>query len=110
MAISLSARAILLALTAALAACAEQQVASSNMGDDDNFGEANRQTMAAQIIDPSPAYSTLVPETSGAHSAQAIERYNTDKVKRPDNAQNNSQAGSTGGNADATGMTSAAGY
>ena len=50
----------------------------------DNFGEASRQTLAAQIIDPDPVYDTAVPESSGAHAAQAGERYRTDKVKKPE--------------------------
>ncbi|MDH7637327.1 hypothetical protein [Sphingomonas oryzagri] len=52
-------------------------------GGSDNFGEANRMTMDAQIIDPAPLYSTLVPESSGEHAAQAIERFRTDTVKKP---------------------------
>ncbi|MDE2437647.1 MAG: hypothetical protein KGM49_15440 [Sphingomonadales bacterium] len=50
----------------------------------DNWGEANRQTMAAQIIDPAPQYDTALAATSGDHAAQAIDRYNKDKIKRPD--------------------------
>ena len=48
------------------------------------FGEANRQTMMAQVVDPEPEYDTLVPPTSGDHAGQAGERYRTDKVKKPD--------------------------
>lgn len=47
------------------------------------YGEANRQTMAAQVIDPAPEYDTLNPPTSGEHAGQAAERHRTDKVKRP---------------------------
>jgi hypothetical protein len=54
------------------------------MGGPDNFGEANKQTMAAQVIDPNPTYDDPVPETHGEHAAQAVERYRTDKVKLPD--------------------------
>lgn len=53
-------------------------------GGKDNFGEANRQTMAAQVIDPDPHYDTAVPEGSAAHAAAALERYRTDKVKQPE--------------------------
>lgn len=66
----------------ALAACATPDK-PIYMGGPDNFGEANRQTMAAQIIDPAPDYDYAVPETSGEHAAQAAERYRTDKVKQP---------------------------
>jgi hypothetical protein len=48
-----------------------------------HFGDANRVTMAAQIVDPDPQYDTLNPPTSGEHAGQAGERYRTDKVKQP---------------------------
>ncbi|WP_240334338.1 hypothetical protein [Sphingobium estronivorans] len=53
----------------------------------DNFGEANRQTLAAQIIDPNPVYDSPMADSSGEHTAQAIGRYRTDKVKKPDRVQ-----------------------
>lgn len=53
----------------------------------DNWGEANRQTMAAQIIDPTPVYDYAVPASSGDLAAKAIERYRTDKVKKPERVQ-----------------------
>jgi len=69
----------------ALAGCASGngQMAQS-LGADPSWGEANRQTMAAQIIDPAPRYDTAVPQGSGAQAAAAVERYRTDKVKQPD--------------------------
>lgn len=60
------------------------------------MGEAFRQTMAAQIIDPAPHYEYADPETGGEHAQQAIERYRTDKVKRPDRVRT-SNVGSGGG-------------
>lgn len=47
------------------------------------FGDANRVTMAAQVIDPDPEYDTLNPPTSAEHAGQAVDRYKTDKVKKP---------------------------
>lgn len=68
------------------------------MGGADNFGEANRVTMAAQVIDPEPVYDTAVPETFADHAGQAVERYRTDKVKKPDKVRtsNNSTGGGGG--------------
>lgn len=63
--------------------------------DDEGWGEANRQTMAAQIIDPAPQYDYAVPETAGEHVANAVERYRQDKVKRPERVKTSSI--STGG-------------
>lgn len=65
------------------------------MGGPDNFGEANRETMAAQIIDPDPSYADVVPPTSGEHAGKAVERYRTDKVKKPERQRTSNT--STGG-------------
>ena len=46
------------------------------------FGEANRQTMMAQVVNPDPVYEDDMT-TSGEHASQAIERYRTDSVKEP---------------------------
>lgn len=67
------------------------------MGGKDNFGEANRQTMMAQVIDPAPQYDTAVPDSSADHAADAIERYRTDKVKKPERVQTSSGIGASGG-------------
>jgi hypothetical protein len=66
------------------------------MGGPDNFGEANRQTMMAQVIDPDPHYDTAVPESSADHAADAVERYRTDKVKQPERVKT-SKSLTTGG-------------
>lgn len=59
----------------------------SLMSSTDNFGEANRQTMTAQVIDPNPQYETGIPHTSAEHAAQAAERYRADKTRQPDKIQ-----------------------
>jgi len=59
------------------------------------FGEAVRQTFAAQVIDPAPEYAEANPVTSGGRAALAVERYETDKVKLPDRTATSSL--STGG-------------
>ncbi len=71
-----------LAIISLLAGCSDH-IASTG-APASSFGEANRQTMMAQIVNPEPEYSSLVPETSAQHAAQAIERYATDKVKKPE--------------------------
>ncbi len=52
--------------------------------DDPGFGEANRQTMAAQVVNPDPVYDTDIPATSADHAADAVDRYNNDQVKQPE--------------------------
>ncbi len=59
-----------------------------------NFGDANRQTMMAQVVDPDPQYDTINPPTSGEHAGQAGERYRNDKVKKPERVKS---TGSVGG-------------
>lgn len=66
---------------AALAACAEYSLMEAP--GDASFGEANRQTMMAQVIDPDPVYDTEMA-TSGEHAADAIDRYRNDAVKQPE--------------------------
>jgi len=61
-----------------------------------SFGEANRQTMMAQVVDPDPEYDTINPPTSGARAGMAGERYRTDKVKKPERVKSNASVG--GGN------------
>ncbi len=61
---------------------------------DPGFGEANRATFAAMVINPDPQYDTPIPLTSAEHAAQAIERYRTDSVKQPERV---STGGTTGG-------------
>lgn len=78
----------------ALAGCAEGSLNSARV---DNWGEANRQTMAAQIIDPAPQYDTANPITSGDHAADAIERYNKDQVKKPDKVRTTTVGNGGGG-------------
>ncbi|GMN01861.1 hypothetical protein [Erythrobacter sp. MTPC3] len=51
---------------------------------DPTFGEANRATMAAQVINPNPEYDTLVPETSANNAVQAIDRYRDGTVEQPE--------------------------
>lgn len=52
-------------------------------GKGDQFGEATRQTFAAQVIDPNPVYEEPYAIGNGAKAAAAVERYRTDKVKQP---------------------------
>lgn len=85
-------RILLLAALPALAGCVQSVLDEPG---DTAFGEANRQTMMAQVIDPDPIYEeTLV--TSGEHAADAVERYRTDKVKEPDSIRT-TNVGSEGG-------------
>jgi type IV pilus biogenesis protein CpaD/CtpE len=91
---------VAVAALAALSGCAtDGPNGMAYMGGPDNFGEANRQTYAAQIIDPAPVYDTAVAESSGDHAAQAIDRYRTDKVKKPEriNTSNVKTSGGGGG-------------
>ena len=72
-----------LALLPLAAGCASVPSIHEQPGDA-RFGEANRQTMMAQVIDPDPVYDE--PMTASGNNAQrAIERYRTDAVKKPDN-------------------------
>lgn len=89
-------RLAVMALSAsALTGCATD--GSYQLGQPDNWGEANRQTMAAQIIDPAPHYDSAVPKSSGDHTAQAVDRYRTGTVKQPDRIQTSKSIGGGSG-------------
>ena len=75
-----------LALTAAftLGACATVEDREWTGYQDPGFGEANRATFAAMVVNPDPQYDTPIPATSAEKAAQAIERYRNDQVKIPE--------------------------
>ena len=65
-------------------------------GEVTTFGEANRQTMMAQVVDPDPQYDQPLA-TSADHAAQAVDRYRKDGVKKPDRVSASSVKGGSGG-------------
>lgn len=79
----------LAALIPALAACTHNYPGPPAS----NYGDANRATMAAQVVDPDPQYDTVNPPTSGEKAGQAGERYRTDKVKKPDRVSSTQGSG-----------------
>jgi type IV pilus biogenesis protein CpaD/CtpE len=46
------------------------------------LGEASRQTLMAQVVDPDPHYKEAA-QTSGDQTARAIEAYREGKVEKP---------------------------
>lgn len=84
----------LLALIPALAACEHNYPGPPAS----KFGDANRATLAAQVVDPDPQYETITPITSGEKAGKAGERYRTDAVKKPDRISSTSASGGGGPN------------
>jgi hypothetical protein len=78
-----------------LAACASVPPITEQPGDAP-FGEANRQTMMAQVVNPDPVYDGPIV-TSGEHAQQAIERYATDSVKQPESISTTESLSGGGG-------------
>jgi hypothetical protein len=60
------------------------------------FGEPNRVTMMAQVVDPDPQYDEPMAG-SGSSAAQAIDRYNKDAVKKPERVSSTQAKGGGGG-------------
>ena len=89
-----------LALAAAftLSACATVEDQEWLGYQDPGFGEANRATYAAMIVNPDPQYDTPIPATSAERAAQAIERYRNDQVKEPERISTTDQISEGGGN------------
>jgi len=88
----------------ALSACAQHHSARSGHINAADFGEANRQTMLAQVIDPDPVYGEPLT-TSGEHAQQAVERYRTDRVKQPPTIRTSSGQLGGGGGGGSTGSS-----
>ena len=85
------ARWLLLGGLALLSACQTDEMGGGKPVS--TFGEANRQTMMAQVVDPDPEYDTINPPTSGERAGMAGERYRADKVKKPERVRS-TQGGS----------------
>lgn len=60
-----------------------------------SFGEANRQTMLAQIVEPDNAYDTVVAPSSAGKAAQAVDRYRRDTVKKPERVRSTTTSSSS---------------
>lgn len=75
----------------ALGACASTYSASAGPIDSEDFGEANRQTYAAMIVNPDPQYSEPM-RTSAEHASDAAERYREDEVKQPETIRSTESA------------------
>lgn len=101
-------RKILLALGlgAALSGCDHGGVAST--GPVAQFGDANRMTMMAQVIDPDPQYAEPL-QSNADHAAQAVDRYRTDKVKKPERVRSTQVSGSGGSSGGSGGGSSGGG-
>lgn len=85
--------AILLTGVSLLAGCATNPLFEEP--GDAAFGEANKQTLMAQVVDPAPVYDHPMVN-SGAHAADAVARYRTDTVKQPESIKT-TNVGSGGG-------------
>ena len=80
--------ALVLLATPPLAACVHDGAGTGTPAS--SFGEANRQTMLAQVIEPDPQYEDATPPASAAKAGQAVERYRKDTVKKPERVSSTS--------------------
>ena len=87
-----------LALGTALSGCATVADQEFLGYQDPGFGEANRATYAAMVVNPDPQYDTAIPLTSAEHAAQAIDRYRNDEVKVPERQTTTERMGSGSSN------------
>ena len=79
-----------------LAGCASTYSAQSGMIAPEDFGEANRQTYAAMIVNPDPVY-TQPMETSAESAAAAVERVRQRDVEVTEAEDTTSLSGGGGG-------------
>ncbi len=80
----MNSKATLFALAALplLGGCATYHSTAAGELDPEDFGEANRQTYAAMIVNPDPEYDTELAGNA-EQGTDAIERVREDTVKRP---------------------------
>lgn len=84
-------RILLLVPAMLMGGCAHDEAGGSALS---TFGEANRQTLAAQVVDPDPQYEFLDPATSADRAAQAVDRHRQGKVKQPERVRSTERGGS----------------
>lgn len=94
---------VLIGLSGCMAGCASTSGGGLKLGKEDNWGEAYRQTFAAQIINPAPEYADPVPLSSGARAVAALERYRTGTVKQPAHQSLSDVGSKSGGSSGASG-------
>jgi len=81
---------------ALLSGCATYGSQEAGNFDPADFGEANRMTNAAMIVNPDPVYDEPM-ETSGERAADAIENYRKGDVEEPDSQGIGGGSGGGGG-------------
>ena len=67
--------------TLAVGACTNTDGRIDLTQGDPTWGEANRATMAAQVIDPSPEYENPIPPTSASNAVRAADAYRAGEVE-----------------------------
>lgn len=72
-----------LPMAALLAGCATYGSPETGKFDPEDFGEANRMTFSAMVIDPDPQYDTPM-ESDGERAADAVEAYREGNVEEPE--------------------------
>lgn len=85
--------AVIALLVPALSACAANSIYDAP--GDVKFGEYNRQTMMAQVINPDPVYDEPAV-SSGNNAERAIERYRNGEVTEPEGIETTNVGGGPG--------------
>jgi len=80
-----------------IAAAAAALIVAGCTPTDITFGNAVRQTMAAQVVDPDPQYDAAGHATDAAKTGAAVKRYRTDAVKQPETISTTAKQGGSGG-------------
>lgn len=63
---------------------------------DAGFGDTVKRNIAVQTVDPAPAYADAHMSARGDKTGPAIERYRSDRVKRPRGIKTTSAGGGSG--------------
>jgi len=79
-------------LFALLGGCATYGSVETGRFDPEDFGEANRMTYAAMIVDPDPEYDEPM-ESSGERAVGAVQAYEEGSVEEPERVTSTETSG-----------------
>ena len=80
-----------------LSACTNADGRIDLANTDPTWGDANRMTMAAQVVNPNPEYDNPIPPTSASNAVRAIDAYRAGQVEEVEGVSTSGSGSSSGG-------------
>lgn len=93
---------VLVVASLMLCGCATYGSPEAGRFDPEDFGEANRMTFSAMVVDPDPQYDAPM-EGSGEVAADAVDAYREGSVEEPESPGAGGGSGFSGGGSGSSG-------